>query len=251
MKKQQKKQLISIDEFDETVSLYQLIPPGAGRGLSNLKLIVNSILYNPEKQPRKPLSLLITGKQGTRTHARSFLRALGLEDIDESPAQLLNAPPNAIHEFFYPLLPCQACVISEINMLYPSILKTLYEIITRGEYVCYNYQRKAKEIIAVYNPIVMTVPDISKIPNYFKEKIDHIVKLEEYTNQQLELIVLQRLKYAGIDYEEEKILWLLVEYGHKDLHRIIRLLKSSITVMLADNRSVLTVDDVKKVMAYS
>jgi len=41
------------------------------------------------------------------------------------------------------------------------------------------------------------------------------------------------------------------DYGLKKLLSIIRLLKSAITVMLADSRTALTVEDVKKVMAYS
>ena len=251
MKKQQKQEIISIDKFDDTVSLYQLISPGAGRGLSHLKIIVNSILHNPEQQQRKPLSLLIVGKQGLRTHARSFIRALGMENIKELPSQLLNAPPNAIHDYFNFFLPCQSFLISNIETLYPSVLKTIYEIMSEGKYEGYDYQRRAREEVAVYNPVVMTACDEKKIPKYFKEKIDHIVKMEDYLEDQLELIVLQRLKYAGLDYDEEKVLNLVVAYGHDNLHNIIRLLRSSITVMLAENRSVLKIDDVKKVMGYS
>ena len=251
MKKQEQKQIISIDEFDSTVSMYQLLSPGAGRGLTHLKTIVNSILHNPVQQQRKPLSLLVIGKQGARTHGRCFIRALGLEDIRETPAQLLHAHPNAIHEFFNPLLPCQGFLVSSIDALYVSVLKTLYEIISKGEYSGYDYQRGGKEIVAIHVPVVMTVREILKIPKYFQESIDHIVKLEEYTKDQLELIVLQRLKYCGIDYDDEKVLNLIVQYGHENLHKIIRLLKSSITVMMSENRSVLTVGDVKKVMGYS
>ena len=251
MKKQEQKQIISIDEFDSTVSLYQLLSPGAGRGLSHLKVIVNSLLHNPEQPQAKPLSLLIAGKQGLRTHARSFIRALGLEYIKEIPAQLLHAPPTAIYEFFTPLLLCDSYVISRVDALYPGILKTLFEIISKGEYSKDNYQRQCKEVFAVYKPIMMTTSKESKIPNYFLEQIDHIVKIEDYTDQQLELIVLQRLKYGNIDYQEEKVLWLLKEYGDKKLHNIIRLLKSAITVMLSDSRTVLRIDDIKKVMGYS
>lgn len=251
MKKQEQKQIISLDQFDETVSLYQLISPGAGRGLSHLKTIANSILHNPDQQQRKPLSLLIVGKQGCRTHGRSFIRALGLEDISESHGHFLNAPTNAVHDYFNPLLPAQSYLISNIDTLYTSVQKTLYEIITKGEYDGYDYQRRTKEIVFVYCPVIMTASDISKIPGYFKENIDHIVSLEEYTDQQLELVVLQRLKYCGIDYDEEKVLSLIVAYGHKDLHKIVRLLKSSITVMMSENRTTLTVKDVKKVMGYS
>ena len=115
----------------------------------------------------------------------------------------------------------------------------------------YDYNRRTKEIVAIHVPVVMTAREEKKIPKYFQESIDHIVKLEEYSKEQLELIVLQRLKYCGIGYEEEKVLWLIVEYGHKNLRKVIRLFKSSITVMMSENRSVLTVGDVKKVMGYS
>ena len=251
MKKQEQKQIVGIDEFDETVSLYQLVSPGAGRGLSHLKVIVNSILHNPEQQQARPLSLLIIGKQGCRTHARSFIRALGLETISEIPAQLLHAPPPAIYEFFSPLLLCDSYIISSVDALYPGILKTLHEIVSKGEYSAYNYQRQCKEVFVVFKPVIMTTSKENKIPDYFLENIDHIVKIEDYTDQQLELIILQRLKYCQIDYQEEKVLWLLKEYGNKELYKIIRLLKSAMTVMLSDSRTVLTVDDIKKVMGYS
>lgn len=110
---------------------------------------------------------------------------------------------------------------------------------------------KTTELIPVYKPVIMTTCRLDKIPKYFKEKIDHIVKLDDYTDQQLELIVLQRLKYSQVGYDDEKVLWLIVEYGHKSLHKIIRLLKDAITIMLSDNRTVLTIEDVKKVMSLS
>jgi hypothetical protein len=47
MKKQKQKQIITIDEFDNTVSLYQLLPCGAGSGLKRLKIIIDSI-HNSE-----------------------------------------------------------------------------------------------------------------------------------------------------------------------------------------------------------
>jgi len=251
MKKQKNKQIISIDQFDETVSLYQLIPSGGGRAISHLKLIVDSIHNNQMEEPNKPISLLITGKQGVRTHARSFIRALGCEHINESPAPLLQATPTSISDFFDPLLTCDSYVISSVNLLQPSNLKILHQIMTHGKYSLNNHFNQKKEITAVYHPLVMSALSKARMPKYFIEKITHIVKLEEYNDQQLELVVLQRLKYSNIEYENEKVLNLIVAYGHEDLHQIVRLLKSSITVMLAGSRKVLTVADIKKVMAYS
>ena len=99
MKKQEHKHIVSIDQFDEEISLYQLIPAGAGKYLSHLKTVVNSILHNPEQHRRKPLSLLVVGKSGAKTCGRAFLRALALDEINETPAQLLHSQ-NIIHEFF-------------------------------------------------------------------------------------------------------------------------------------------------------
>lgn len=251
MKKQEQKQIVDLDEFDRTVSLYQLLPSGAGRASKRLKTIINSVHNGQVEQSKKPFSLLIAGSQGTRTHARSFLRALGLEYPLELPANLVQASINEVFNFFSPTRLCDSYIISSFSLLYPSVLKTPFEIITTGEFSVYNNVRKMTEVVPVLKPLLMTTHTKNNVPKYFQEKIDHIVELEDYTKQQLELIVLQRLKYCGLDYDEEKVLQLVVEYGHEDLHKIIRLLKSSITVMLADSRNILTVDDVKTVMGDS
>ena len=251
MKKQKNKQVISIEEFDNTVSLYQLLPAGVGSGLKRLKFIIDSIHNSKIEQLNKPFSLLIAGKQGVRTHARAFIRAMGLEYSYETPANLLQSSVTEIFNFFNPTRCCDSYIISAISLLYSPTLKTLYEVVSDGQYSAYNNINRTTELIPVFKPVIMTTHRLDKVPKYFKEKIDHIVKLEDYTDQQLELVVLQRLKYSQVDYDDEKVLWLIVEYGSKDLHKIIRLLKDAITIMLADSRTVLTVDDVKKVMSLS
>ncbi len=251
MKKQEQKQIVDLDEFDQTVSLYQLLPSGAGRASKKLKTIINSIHNGQVKQSKKPFSLLIAGSQGTRTHARSFLRALGMDYPLELPANLVQASINEVFNFFSPTRLCDSYIISSFSLLYPSVLKTPFEIITTGEFSVYNNVRKMTEVVPVLKPVVMTTHTKNNVPKYFQEKIDHIVELEDYTEQQLQLIVLQRLKYCGLDYDEEKVLQLVVEYGAEKLNNIIRLLKSAIAFTLADSRTTVTVEDVKNVMSYS
>ena len=250
MKKEKQKQIVTIDEFDNTVSLYQLLPAGTGSGLKKLKIIIDSIHNSEIDNGLKPFSLIIAGKQAVRTHARCFIRAMGLEYPYEMPSNLLQTTPTEVFNFFHPTRWCDSYVISAISLLYPTTLKTLYEIITTGRFSVYNNIKKTTEVVPVFNPILLTTHRLDKVSDYFTEKIDHIVELDEYTDQQLELIVLQRLKYCQIDYQEEKVLQLIVEYGSKNLHQIIRLVKDAITIMLADSRTVLTVEDVKKVMGY-
>ena len=252
MKKQQEqKQIVDLDQFDQTVSLWQLLPSGAGRGLKRLKIIVDSVQNDQVEQPRKPLSILITGKQGVRTHARSFLRALGMDHPHELPASLLQSSTNEVFNFFSPTRWCDSYIISSLSLLYNSVLKTPYEIITKGQFSIYDNVRKTTEVVPVFRPLIMTTHVKDNVPSYFIEKIDHIIELEDYTEQQLELIVLQRLKYCNLDYDKERVLSIIVEYGLGKLPNIIRLLKSAITVMLSDSRTILTVDDIQKVMSYS
>ncbi len=251
MKKQEQKQIVDLDEYDRTISLWQLLPSGAGRASKTLKTIIDSIHNSQVKQSKKPFSLLIAGSQGTRTHARSFLRALGLEYPLELPANLVQTSVNEVFNFFSPTRLCDSYIISSVSLLVPSVLKTPYEIITTGEFSVYNNVRKMTEVVPVLKPLLMTTHSKNNVPSYFQEKIDHIVELEDYTDQQLQLIVLQRLKYCGLDYDEEKVLKLIVEYGLEKLHDIIRLLKSAIAFTLADSRTTLTVEDVKNVMSYS
>ena len=251
MKKQKSKQIVNLDEFDSVISLWQLMPSGVGSGLKRLKIIIDSIHNNKIDNGVKPFSLLIAGKQGALTHARAFIRAMGLEYSHETPAPLLQTTQTEIFNFFHPTRCSDSYIISAISLLYPQTLKTLYEVVSDGQYSAYNNIKKTTELIPVYKPVIMTTHRLDKIPDYFKEKIDHIVKLEDYTDQQLELVVLQRLKYSQVGYDDEKVLWLVVEYGSKNLHQIIRLLKDAITIMLAGSRTVLSIEDVKKVMSLS
>ena len=184
MKKQKTKQIISLDDFDNTVSLWQLLPSGVGSGLKRLKIIVDSIQNGKVEQLIKPLSLLIVGNQGTRTHARAFLRALGLEFPYETPAHLLQSTVTEIYNYFNPTRLCDSYIISSVSLLYTPTFKTLHEIISSGRYSVFNNVRKATELIPVHNPIIMTTKNKKKIPEYFLEKIDHVVEIGDYTDQQ-------------------------------------------------------------------
>ena len=249
MNKQEKTEIISLDEYDQSVSLYQLIPSGSGLGIRHLKAITDSIFNSPIKS-NKPLSVLIAGQQGCRTHARSFIRALGLEFINEFNANQLQATYSTVSDLFNPLLTCDSYIINSVDLLHSSILTILCQIMTKGQYSLNNHYSNTQEITAVYHPLIMTSQNKKKIPDYITEKIDHIVEIEEYNDQQLILVVLQRLKYCKIDYENEKLLQYIVLSGDRDLQCMIRLLKTAITVMLADSRKTLTIKDVKRAVRF-
>ena len=251
MQKQKQKPIISLDEFDNTVSLWQLIKSGNGRGQKEIEYIVDSMLNSKVEQSGKPFSMIISGIQACNTYARSILRAIGLDHPHELPAELLQSNHYEVHSFFMPSRMCDSYIIRSASLLNQTAQKILYEVLSAGEYSQINYSKQTTEVIPVQRPIILTTHNLANVPKYIQKKIQHIVTIEEYTEQQLQLIVLQRLMYANISYKEERVLQQLVEYGCEKLNLIIRALKMAITVMLADSRRILAVDDVEKAMAYS
>ena len=239
-----KNKQIKLDEYDH-LSLWQMIPANSGRGLKKLKSIVNSILNGQaERETNKPLSLLIYGPEGKRTHAYAFLRALGAEYVQHSPAVLLYNPIDFI-EFFYGAIMDNGYIISNLNMLPGGNQKKLYQILNEGHF-SYMGSVGRKESTPVMSPIIGTVKKLNLLPDIILNSFEHVVELAEYMPAQKELIALQRLKYAGIEIENEEVLTKLMLYSPSGLEDLIKLLNLSVMSMLGEGRAVLTSEDIRK-----
>lgn len=240
-----KQKQVKLDEYDN-ISLWQLLPSGSGKGLKKLKEIVNSELNShPQRSMDKPLSILISGIAGKRTHSFATLRGLGYGYVKHSPAALLGNM-NDLVEFFQGSTSETAYVISDLHSVNTGVLKKFYQILAEGNLIAHNHITHQKTMFPVLGPVVMTVRDLNKVPIYLKECFSYTVSLGEYTPQQKELIALQRLKYAGIEIEDEQVLKTLMIHSLSGLDGLIQLLDLSITVMLGDGRDVLTATDVRK-----
>ena len=240
MKKQQKQQdVVDLDSFDD-VSLFQMIPSGSGMGLSHLKTLVDSVHNGRAKLN----SLLLTGKEGLQTHSSAFIRALGIENYNQIGSSLLLSPPS-LHPFF-----CQgsyqAFIISNCEKLVPVVQTPIYHVLTKQQFGLYNYHTGSPDIYPVPGLVLLTTKNSKKVPAPIANAVNHSVQLEDYTAEQLELVILQRLKYAKIDYENEYILQDIVRYGHNNLRQSIRFLKCCIAVMQSQGRQKLDVEDVIK-----
>ena len=102
------------------------------------------------------------------------------------------------------------------------------------------------DVIEVPGFVVLTSKHQKKVPAPILDAVQHIICLEDYTPEQLELIILQRLKYANIDYENEYVLQDIVRYGKNNLRLSIRFLKCCVAVMQSEGRQKLNVEDVIK-----
>lgn len=243
MKETQKQETADIDQFDDTVSLHQLIPTGKGKGESLLKTIVNSI--HNTNNGRLP-SVLIIGPEGNRTHAKAFIRAMGVDDIDEIHSSLLQ-PSIGLTQFFHSANQYKAHLITNAERLMPMVQHAISQILKRREFNLYNFLKEGNDKFEVPGLLVLTAKDINRVAEPIHSNVDYIVELEPYTHEQLLLVILQRLKYAHIEYESEEVLDGVVECGCRDLREIIQFLKVCIAVMQAEGREEkLLLDDVKR-----
>jgi hypothetical protein len=243
--KQQKNSQIRLDEYN-SISLWQMMPSGDGLALKKLKAIVNSVLNGQTiRETNKPFSLLITGEAGKRTHAHAFLRALGIEHINHISAHLLQST-NDIIEYFCNNSPDTGYIISNLQLLPTGVHKKIYQVLAEGQYRSLNTFKMKLEDTPVFGTIVCTAREEKLLPTEFNDSFEFNCELMGHTQQQKELIALQRLKYANVEIENEDVLRTLMLFSPNNLYGLIRLIQLSMVVMMSDSRNVLTSRDVQK-----
>lgn len=236
--KKQTKQQIDIDTFSD-VSLYQLIPSGKGMGQALLRTYVDSVHNGGAKLK----SILIAGKEGLSTTSCAFIRAYGFSKYAQIDGSLLHNF-NEVNMFFC-REPCEAFLITNVESIPSMVQLTIYHVLTKGEYYLYNFVQGCYDTIYVPGMVVLTSQNIKNVAKPITDRVNHIVSLEDYTPEQLELIVLQRIRYAHIEYDE-CILKEIVKYGSSTLNLSISFLMCCISVILAENKSKMTMQDVQK-----
>jgi hypothetical protein len=243
MKKSEEKRIPELAEFDQSVSLYQLIPAGTGKGLSLLKKIVDYILT---AKPIRIPSVLITGGHGIRTHASAFLRALGLEDTREMDGFLLQPCSSLIDYFRNPSANTTGYIITGAHQLDAQVQVKMSDILNRRKFNMFNFIKEAKETYGVEGVLVLTAPLISMVPESIRRAIDYHVAIEQYTHQQQILAVLQRLKYCALGYESEQVLEEITLRGNGNIRQMVQLIQICITLISTDGRTEIELRDVKK-----
>ena len=225
-----KQEICDLSDFDDTVSLWQLIPAGKGKALTLLKIIVDAIHNGNNDKLQK---ILITGEAG-RIHGLAFLRALGFEQIKEINASLLQYGTGLVQ--FFCKGPENAHLITNAEMLMSMVQLPVCHVLKFKKFNLYNFLKEGIETFSAPGPLILTTEDVKKVQKPIVDICDYVIDIEPYTQEQLKLVVLQRLKYAGIDYECEEVLNQIVSQGNK-LKQIIRFLKICIAVMQANGRN--------------
>ena len=253
MNKKQETKYSSLDVFDTEISLYNLVPSSQdAKELRKLKLISEAYLLGKIKQATKPLSVLITGSTSKKTHGRAFLRSLGADYINEVNSYLLGLK-YGFNDFACSQNKYDALLLSNIENLSPFCQTNLHEYLRSGFYSVKNMSKVEEdypwELRFGNAPIVLTTSNIKKVQPFLLEYIDYTVAIQDYDIQFIELAILSRIKFCGIEYESEKVLKKIVNFGLNRLDRSIYILKESITVMNSESEIVLLEKHIDKAMS--
>lgn len=247
MKKSTGKIVRHIDEFESSVSLYNLLAGGKGKGIILLKKIVDQIQNDNYENVNSdsPPNILITGKEGKSITAIAFLRALGVQEIRQIQACFIEGDSYLV-AFFQNSNANIGYIIRQIEKLQEGLLSNLWQILVEKRLRMFNFLSGQEEVHRISGIVVLTSSEIKKVSKPIVDAVDFVVELGEYTQEQLQLIVLQRLMFSNIDYENEEVFKSVVEYGNGQLKHIIRFLRTCYTIVRADGRCKLLLSDIEK-----
>ena len=240
MEKQEKQVEITktIDDFEIDTHLWNIFTGGSGKSLIMLKKIVDAIQW--QKVDKMP-SILLYGGEGRTLLAKALINSLVIEDLREVDSRYFDC--GIPSEFFFEdSLYGTAHLITNIQNIRGTFESNLWQYLKFGR--CrYDHYAKGTSYIHCNGLIVLTSLTL-EIPKQILDAVDYKIEVEPFNNSQLELVILQRLKYCGIGYsEDEAILKKIVEVG-KSLKNTMALLKTAITIMNSEGRNGLTLKDI-------
>ena len=233
MKQQEEQKYVNlIDEFEDYVSLYTIISKDVN--IIKLQKISDKILHDKYGNPncRYP-SILITGSIGKRTHAIALLRSLGIANYKVIESQLYGPPSCSMQHFSSENEGIILCNVEHLDMY---CQKIVLDVIRTSQFGLYNYFDRKEEIFNYNGLLIMTCGDMSKIHEQIYKSVSHFVQILPYHSTELKLMVLQRLKFSGIDIEDDSVVEEIVQQGG-DIQNIVRFMKDCVMMMKADGRS--------------
>jgi hypothetical protein len=224
----------NLDEYENDVNLYRLVSGGKNKGLQILRKIVDKIHSDSYSSPGTKIpSILIHGKEGTRLHALALLNSLCITDIRECDSKFFDSGMSS-KEVFEDSLFGSAHLITNIEQLRPAQETTIWRFLKFGRCLYNNFVAKTKEYIHCNGMIILTAKDVSKVSSTILAAVDYKVEIEPYTQEQLELIIHMKLRFCGIDYDDEKVLAMIIEFGVGNFQTIMDLLKICELIIKSD-----------------
>ncbi len=192
-------------------------------GLALVWVSLKSLLILFIEHPHKLPSILITGAEGKRTHARALINSLCIEKIKNCPSRYFDAGISS-KQFFHDSSPNSAYIIENIH----EIMRTgseavLWQYLKLGFCAYWSPIDNNSDFIYCNGLTILTASD--RVPPTIKDAIDYKVHIEPYSVPQIEKILKQRLQLLGVEYDAKVIKMLA---AHENVRTAIDELKKSL-----------------------
>lgn len=236
-----KHQINNIDLYEDTASIWNSI---GGNGLKLLQKIADTYYINDKRN--RPFSIILSGKQSTTLYSLCFLRTLAMQ-ISQISASMLYVR-DGLAEFFTPTHADRGYILEDVEHLNLGIQPKLIQILQDGKFSQYDSCKKVVESFPVYGVILMTCKDIKEVIPQITKSVDHLIHIDDLNREQICEIIKMRLSWANVQYENEKVIDLLA--AGNSLRTIVSILRIAYAMMLFENRSVITEQDVLEAREY-
>jgi Holliday junction resolvasome RuvABC ATP-dependent DNA helicase subunit len=241
--KQQERQTIShINSFNDEVSIYKVL--FQDRTTTLLKKIVEQISNDrfDGNHTQYPSILLLGCSKRLVVEAMCNALCFNFEEVQGDllgqGASLNTLYENLSKETLYH--------ITSADKLTNYSVSFLYRFLNQGSILCRNpFTRENEMVLAMNKMFVFSATTAENMNADLLKIIDYHCHLDDYNNEQLRIIVEQRLNWCNIEYSE-KVPALIVEHSQGSISNCINLLKVCYSIMRGDCRSKMIVLDVKK-----
>ncbi len=241
---QQQMQQYKFEEFEQHVNLYNIIPAGDRKSLDLLRSITDGIQSGYfDKTP----SVLIVG-DGSMALAIAFANTICSDDIRQCDAKCFMGTREMIY-FYGDSRFDSVHIIGNIDKM--SSDNIVWNFIKHRVYkFSLSFDGRLSEYVYLNGHLILTATDITKVSQPIVDAVDFKIILEPYTDEQLEMLVQQRLKFCGIGYDTEVIPTIL-EYFYGGLKGIIDMLRICVLLVSQEGKDCLTLELVEKARAMA
>jgi len=243
MKGAERQTIRNISSFDEEVSLYKIL--FQDKATSLLKYLIEKLGIDSYENNLRLPSLIISGREGKSLIAKAFSNSICC-CFEHIQGDLISSGGNV--GTLYEMIEHQTIIyhISKADKLYPASVSSLLKFMTQGYTSLRNPINKEVNVVPATNKLfIFSAKNINNVNSDLVKAVHYHCRLNSFpTPEQIELIIEQRLRWIGIEYEKE-VPKTIVDHGWATIAEGIGLLTTCFLAMRGSNRTRMTVKDVE------
>lgn len=234
--------------FDDEISLYNIV--GRKNTVQKLRIIREGIFNSisngqiPQLEP-----ILFVGKSAS-TYARAYSNSIGNLEFHEAYGSMIYNGGASFDNFLTQGGDSSTYYLRDIDKLIPYCINLLYKLLKyKILHISSFYDKSLEKNIPFNSLLLLSAQEEDKINPAIRNNINIVCKLEEYTQQDIYNILIQRVKFLGwgVDWKY-KVIEHIATISMEDVIFALNLLSWTIRCALSEGRDILTEKDLNKAL---